>query len=608
MKYSSSVNNYRETPYIVSDTFANKGNYTATIKGAIFICRDGASLNEPSIYQANGTTWVAIGGYGIGTDATLEDVTTNGNTTDKGISITAGGLSTNSLTDTGLTAKSIPFVGTAGLITEDNTNFVWDNVNKWIGIQTNVPTAEVDIHTTTATPAIVINNTAALASRIGFQNTNVSKWTIGNSVTNTFNFYNSVLASIAAYLDGANNSATFNGSVQALSSGGNRDTTVRFNGSVVDAGTYAAVQAIAKFSNNGSGNITKLILSDIVNADCAITFQPNATIANSIFGIGINAAAPQFALLGSGNVGINTTSISQPSAGATTLRILGGVTTKAGAIVLDSSDSSVSAYIYPDNTSGLSINTSTSHPITLRTNGTTRATIAATTGNFLLGSAVDNTVNKLQVTGSIQSSTIVYAGNSTTDRTQISNERLLQYSSNYYIYGLINDSNDLSIESAFSGNIKFRAQAQGTSSVPNTATVRMTVGSNGDITIANLAGTGSRAVLASATGILSAPVSDQSVKENVQPLQYGLDTLMQLKPVQFEYINKYKDYGEGLQIGNIAQDVEKIIPEAVFVTPLTGLKGIDYNQFNGIYIKAIQDQQKIIEGLIERIEQLEKKY
>ena len=387
MKYSSSVNNYRETPYIVSDTFANIGNYTATIKGAIYVARDGASLNEPSIFQANGTSWVAIGSYGIGTDATLQDVTTNGNTTNQGITVTAGGVSTNTLTVTSLTPKSVTFVGTADLITEDNTNFVWDNTNKWLGIQTSVPSAEVDIHTTTATPAIVINNTAGLSSRIGFLNTNSQKWTIGNSATNTFNFYNSILASIAAYFDGADNSATFNGSVQALSAGGSRDINSRFNGSIVDAGSYVAVKAIAKFSNNGSGNIAKIILSDIVNADCSITFQPSATIANSLFGIGINASAPQFALLGSGDVGINTSTISQPSAGATTLRILGGVTTKAGAIVLDSSDSSVSAYIYPDNTSGLSINTSTSHPITLRTNGTTRATIAATTGEIVINTS-----------------------------------------------------------------------------------------------------------------------------------------------------------------------------------------------------------------------------
>jgi hypothetical protein len=82
---------------------------------------------------------------------------------------------------------------------------------------------------------------------------------------------------------------------------------------------------------------------------------------------------------------------------------------------------------------------------------------------------------------------------------------------------------------------------------------------------------------------------------------------MQLNPISFEYIDDYKDYGEGLQIGNIAQDVEKVIPEAVFTTPSTGLKGINYNQFDGIYIKAIQDLNNIIDNLSKRIELLENK-
>ena len=69
----------------------------------------------------------------------------------------------------------------------------------------------------------------------------------------------------------------------------------------------------------------------------------------------------------SGNVGIGRTSIAQPSSGATTLAIQGTSTTKGGAIQLYSSDDSVAAYIYADNVSGLSINTSTSHPMVFRT-------------------------------------------------------------------------------------------------------------------------------------------------------------------------------------------------------------------------------------------------
>jgi hypothetical protein len=129
----------------------------------------------------------------------------------------------------------------------------------------------------------------------------------------------------------------------------------------------------------------------------------------------------------------------------------------------------------------------------------------------------------------------------------------------------------------------------------------------GVTTISNLAGTGSRAVIADATGNLSAPVSDETVKENIQTLQYGLNAIMQLNPISFEYIDKYKNYGEGLQIGNIAQDVAKVIPEAVFTTPSTGLMGINYNQFDGIYIKAIQELNNKIDTLLQRIEILENK-
>jgi hypothetical protein len=80
----------------------------------------------------------------------------------------------------------------------------------------------------------------------------------------------------------------------------------------------------------------------------------------------------------SGNVGIGRTSVAQPSAGATTLAIQGTATTKGGAIRLYSSDDSVAAYIYPDSSSGLSINTSTSHPIIFRTVGAEAMRIAST--------------------------------------------------------------------------------------------------------------------------------------------------------------------------------------------------------------------------------------
>ena len=58
-----------------------------------------------------------------------------------------------------------------------------------------------------------------------------------------------------------------------------------------------------------------------------------------------NAATKRLVIDSSGNVGINRTSIAQPSSGATTLAIQGTSTTKGGSIRLYSSDDSVAAYI-----------------------------------------------------------------------------------------------------------------------------------------------------------------------------------------------------------------------------------------------------------------------
>ena len=60
-------------------------------------------------------------------------------------------------------------------------------------------------------------------------------------------------------------------------------------------------------------------------------------------------------------------------------------------------------------------------------------------------------------------------------------ESVYSYTNNYYIYGLYNDSNSLSIESAFAGNIIFRTAAQGISSVPQTATEKVRISAAGDL-------------------------------------------------------------------------------------------------------------------------------
>jgi len=120
---------------------------------------------------------------------------------------------------------------------------------------------------------------------------------------------------------------------------------------------------------------------------------------------------------------------------------------------------------------------------------------------------------------------------------------------------------------------------------------------NGVVNINNLAGTGSRAVLADASGFLSAPVSDISVKQNIKPIKYGLNEILKMNPVWFDFIDSYKNYGEGRQNGNIAQEMKLIIPEAVFTTPSTNKMGINYDQLHAVYIKAIQELKQELDTL-----------
>jgi hypothetical protein len=87
-----------------------------------------------------------------------------------------------------------------------------------------------------------------------------------------------------------------------------------------------------------------------------------------------------------------------------------------------------------------------------------------------------------------------YFGNPTGSRFQMnaSGENFYQYTNSYYIWGLYNDSNNLSIESLFSGAINFKTAAQSTSSVPTTGTTRMTITSGGNVLIGTTSDNGDK--------------------------------------------------------------------------------------------------------------------
>ena len=87
--------------------------------------------------------------------------------------------------------------------------------------------------------------------------------------------------------------------------------------------------------------------------------------------------------------------------------------------------------------------------------------------------------------------------------------------------------------------------------------------------------------------------SDARLKEEVKPLSYGLGEVMKLRPVSYEWIGREN---KQRTIGLLAQEVEEVIEEAVSTADDSiGSRGVRYVNMVPVLIKAIQDQQEIIE-------------
>lgn len=115
--------------------------------------------------------------------------------------------------------------------------------------------------------------------------------------------------------------------------------------------------------------------------------------------------------------------------------------------------------------------------------------------------------------------------------------------------------------------------------------------------------------------------SDARYKKNVQPLAHGLDAVMHLKPVSFEWKDEVfypQKRGSiepraaqtplrprppdpamrGQQIGFVAQDVEKVLPSVVVTEDNDEkTKGMKYSEIIPVLVKAIQEQQAEIAAL-----------
>ena len=105
--------------------------------------------------------------------------------------------------------------------------------------------------------------------------------------------------------------------------------------------------------------------------------------------------------------------------------------------------------------------------------------------------------------------------------------------------------------------------------------------------------------------------SDKKLKNDIQPLTKAVDKLMQLKPSTYTFKTeefKAMNLPKGNQMGLIAQDLEKVLPELVTnmpemeipnkqgnATKIPEFKSVQYIQLIPLLIGGLQEQQKMIE-------------
>jgi hypothetical protein len=384
------VANQLQSPALYTDAFANRPPYGQY--GRLFM-----STDTKQIFQDLTTGWSLIADAGSGS-GNLQQITANGNTTTYGIIITGNDLTVNgggriynqSLTNGGVLFPS----GGSGLISQDNTNFVWDATNFRLGLGTATPGVRLDVHSSSGINA-QFNGTGTNNATLQLQNAGTSKWTIGNyynSGNNDFNIYDNVNTTYRAQFL-SSGYAIFPNSVIIGST--NRTSSYGF-----DVYTSAYFRSNIYNLNYLQGSVLFAGASGLINQNNS---QLNWDNTNNIFGVGaipLVSTGAKFQVEQSGTS--NIVAIRRGDSSNTgSSRILfqaynaSSIIQNTGIVEAGLNNSATSGYLsLYAGTTGVNLK------------------IYENTGNVLIGGTYTDTGQKLQISGETRSATYSTSANS----------------------------------------------------------------------------------------------------------------------------------------------------------------------------------------------------
>jgi hypothetical protein len=93
-------------------------------------------------------------------------------------------------------------------------------------------------------------------------------------------------------------------------------------------------------------------------------------------------------------------------------------------------------------------------------------------------------------------------------------------------------------------------------------------------------------------------LSDETTKYDVKRIDTALETLRNLKPVTFHYTEEFSSSPERMHHGFIAQEFQKVLPDATYFDDSIGKLAIDTSDVIGLLVRANQELEARI-GMLE---------
>ena len=148
---------------------------------------------------------------------------------------------------------------------------------------------------------------------------------------------------------------------------------------------------------------------------------------------------------------------------------------------------------------------------------------------------------------------------------------------------------------------KGNVMANGIAALGSAKASQMTAQAQIEAAEAKAAASKSSGIMSAIGGIASAGLgllSDETTKFDVKRIDSALETLRNLKPVTFHYKEEYSSSPERMHHGFIAQEFQKVLPDATYYDESIGKMCIDPGDIIGLLVRANQE----LETRITRLE------